>query len=107
MARPVVNRADLDAGKETPRVRVKGWVYDPDLTKNPWVRIMVDGKIFRPAQPTNVRRPNLASTLQHGNDLIGFDRQIRLSRGKHKICIEVNNRDGLDPVQITCRTLVV
>ncbi len=107
LSRVKVNKADVRAGQRTPRVRVKGWAYDPDLISKPWVRITVDGQLVRAAQTTNVRRPSLARNVGHPNDLIGFDRLIRLRRGTRELCIEVNNRDGLPPVELSCRTIKV
>ncbi len=102
-----VNKVDRRAGEPRPRVRIKGWAYDPDLLSKPWVRIIVDGRMIRAAQTTNIPRPGLADRLDHGSDMIGFDRLIRLTRGKHKLCIEVNNHDGLAPGTLDCHTFTV
>lgn len=107
LARLKVNQADIRAGERAPRVQVKGWAYDPDLQSNSWVRFTIDGKSVRPSQPTHISKPGLADRLEHPNDRVGFDRIIRLKRGTHRLCIEVNNFDGMKPVQLSCRKVVV
>lgn len=102
-----VNKVDLRAKDRAPRVRVKGWAYDPDESSNASLRITVGGTLIRAAQPTNIGRPVLASSLDHGNTMIGFDRIIRLKRGKHRLCVSVDNNDGLPPVKVGCRTVRV
>ncbi len=85
--------------------QVTGWAFDPDLGKPARVRIVVDGKVARRVTATRDKAA-VARTLgaRHG---VGFVAIVSLSPGTHRVCIEVNNFDGLQPVSLQCRKVRV
>ncbi len=85
--------------------KVTGWAFDPELGKPARVRIVVDGKVAKRVTAKRSRESiSRRVGAAHG---VGIETRLKLTRGGHIVCIDVSNFDGLRPVRLQCRAVVV
>lgn len=101
---PLGSITDIRDGRRS--VSFSGWAFDPDLGKRATIRITANGVELK-RQKTNERRAGVANYLGTDVTKLGFSVRLNLPDGEQRICVEVNNFDGLAPVEVDCRTLVL
>ncbi len=84
------------------QLTIGGWAVDPDLDRAARVLLSIDGKIVA-RKRTNEPRPDNAASVDAPVADIGFTFRLDLPDGRHRICLAVNNLDGLAPVNVDCR----
>lgn len=94
-----------DASSVEGRLRVRGWVLDPDTTASIRADVYVDGTFARAVTATG-SRPDVAAAYGRGA-AHGFDVTVPASAGRHEVCVY-----AIDPVsgphpRVGCRTVTV
>ncbi len=101
---PVGRIGKLRDGRK--HLTIGGWAADPDLGRSPKVRVVVNGEVVKKKR-TSQTRSDIAVLTNSVVDDLGFTIRLDLPDGEHRICIEVNNFDGFEPLSVDCRTVTL
>ncbi len=86
------------------KVRVRGWSIDPDTSRPVTIRVYLDGKWLAGFKADAVRR-DVAGAHPGFGTKHGFDEQIALPAGRHKLCVYAINNSGSPNTLLGCRTV--
>jgi hypothetical protein len=88
-------------------VMVRGWARDPDTKDSIDIRVMVNGALRRTARADRPR-PDVQRTVDGAGPNHGYEVSLRLTPGRHRICIVgVNVLEGDADPELGCRRVVV
>ncbi len=88
------------------KVQVHGWAFDPDIAGQIKLQILVNGQVFGNVK-TKKNKPTLARKLDHESKKLGYNRRIVLPSGRHSVCVQATNGDGLGKILIGCQIATV
>ena len=85
-------------------VRVRGWSIDPDTSKPVTIRVYLNGK-WLAGFTADVRRKDVARVHPGYGDRHGFDKRIRIPRGRHQLKVYAINNSGTPHKLLGARTV--
>ena len=85
-------------------VRVRGWTIDPDTSNPVTIRVYLNGK-WLAGFPADVRRKDVARVHPGYGDRHGFDKKIRIPRGRHQLKVYAINNSGSPNTLLGARTV--
>jgi hypothetical protein len=88
------------------RIRVVGFVIDPDAVNPTPVDVIVDGNVVGRTS-ANVFRGDVAATFPYLGGNYGFDVTVPAGPGAHNVCIIARNAGGGSDVDLGCRPVTV
>jgi hypothetical protein len=86
------------------QLQLRGWAFDPDVADSVRVDVYVDGKGATSVQATD-NRPDIARLFPLYGAAHGFHTTLKLTGGKHDVCLFAINIAGGGNTLLGCRTV--